>query len=364
MDIAAIGSIVSADGDLDGGSVGEGHDLLYDSFTEGRGTYQGSNTVVLDCSGQNLGGAGTVHIHQYHQRYFQRSLAVTGILCALACLVLGIYDHAFREQLSGNFNHCIQTSTGIAPQIQDQAFHAGALHGCQCIGKLVYGHIVEFHDLDICHIVIQHFVFYGGTLYLGSLHGDVQIVPGALSDNGQIHCGPGFSADHIHRFRQRLTCSGDTVHFIDNIVGTQIHISCRCSFDHAADLGQIGLGIHADIGTDAKVNALCLFRQFIQLLCGIVLGIRVIQRVHQATEHTVFQLFIGDLTQIKVLLHSVFQQLQFFNGLCIDRGIFSIGYLCCHIILHGHDVVDLKSDKDTAHDQQRGRKANDKATEK
>ena len=115
----------------------------------------------------------------------------------------------------------------------------------------------------------------------------MQIVTRALSDDGQVHCGTLFAADHAHSFRQCLTCGGFAVHFVDDIIGSKIHIRCRSSFDDTADLRQVRLGIHADIRTDTVVDSLGLFGQCIQFLCCIILGIRIVQGIHQATEHTV-----------------------------------------------------------------------------
>ena len=123
----------------------------------------------------------------------------------------------------------------------------------------------------------------------------MQIIARALSDNRQIYRGASFSADHAHGFRQRLASSGHSIHFIDDIVGPQVHIRRRCALDDTADLRQIRIGIHADIGSDTIIDSLGLFCQFVQFLCGVILGIRIIQSLHQSAVHTVLQLFIGDL---------------------------------------------------------------------
>ena len=78
-------------------------------------------------------------------------------------------------------------------------------------------------------------------------------------------------------------------------VGPQVHIRRRCALDDTADLRQIRIGIHADIGSDTIIDSLGLFCQFVQFLCGVILGIRIIQSLHQSAVHTVLQLFIGDL---------------------------------------------------------------------
>ena len=123
----------------------------------------------------------------------------------------------------------------------------------------------------------------------------MQIVARTLSDNRQVYRGARFSADHAHGFRQRLARSGHSIHFIDDIVGPQVHIRCRCALNDTADLRQIRIGIHADIGSDTVIDSLSLFRQLVQFFCGVILGIRVIQSLHQSAVHTVLQLFIGDL---------------------------------------------------------------------
>ena len=143
---------------------------------------QFADARILDRTREDLCCAGTVFVHEDHQRQV-KICPLAGILGPVSVLILHIEDQAFRQQMFCHRAHRSDASARVAPEVDDQALHTLPFQLLKVLGELVHRHVVEFGDLQISDPVVEHLGFHCRRIDPASLKLNLYLL--SVSDQGQ-----------------------------------------------------------------------------------------------------------------------------------------------------------------------------------
>ena len=236
---------------------------------------------------------------------------------SLSVLIRGGYQHTaqfvFRQHISHHLHNCIQDSSRIVPEINDQLLHALRLQILHRILKLLAGHAVKLHHIDITHMIRQHLVLHRGNLDLTPLDIQLYLVVGFAPKYGHLYLAALFPPDVVADQQIQLQTSHIfIVHLIDNVSRQHPRLISRGSLKHLDDRGYPCGAVLGNHGADTAVFSCRIFHQGLIILFIVIHGVGILQPVHQACIDAILH-FLHILIKQVILFHDILDITHLFH---------------------------------------------------
>ena len=233
--------------------------LLHEPLAKRTAPYDGATVIVLDGTGENLGGRSRSLIDEDHEWHLLiRAASVTTILLTGRLSALGIDNQLpLGEELIGNLHGRGQIAAGIATQVDDQIGEALLRELCQGDEQFGIGILAEILNLNVASLVVEH-IRCGDTLhgYLASGYSNVAQLGLTITEYAQLHLRIPRSFQTVHGFLiGHLLTHEHRVVDLNNLVAS--HHTSPLSWSVADDILHTD-GVLADgkLDTDAREGTL------------------------------------------------------------------------------------------------------------